>query len=494
MQLLLDNIHQYQKDVLRPSYERSALSPGIVHIGVGNFHRAHQAWYLHRLMEMGLAQDWAIIGGGVRHDDNDMRARLLRQDCLTTLIELDPSGVSAEVVGSMIDYIPVESGNRALIARLADARTRIVSLTVTEGGYFIIPGSHSFDVNHPEIKYDIENPSHPKTVFGALVEALRLRRDGGISPFTCLSCDNLQGNGDVLRAAVVSLAKIGDPDLGRWIDENSAFPNSMVDCIVPATGPDEFELVRSFGIEDAAPVTHENFRQWVIEDTFCAGRPEWERVGVTFTSNVHAYETMKLRVLNAGHQVLANVGELLSVESISDCMGHPVISEFFRRVEYDEIAPHVPDVPEMNVVDYIALIERRFSNSKIKDTPRRVAFDGSSRHSGFVVPIIRDALNTGASVSGLALVEALWARMCAGTREDGSIIEPNDPLWSELSTLAQRAKQNPRAWLEQSSFYGDVSGYLEFADSFIFWLNRIWSRGSEETLKFYISGRSFDDK
>src|SRR6056297_1737061 len=313
----------------RPTYRASDLTPGIVHIGTGNFHRAHQAWYLHRLMQQGLAHDWAIIGAGVRPYDAAMREKLLAQDCLTTLIELDPSGSSAEVVGSMIDYLPIEEGNAPLIAQMADPAIRIVALTVTEGGYYIDPVSGGFDSAHPDMRHDVENPDRPRTAFGAMVAALRQRRDAGYGPFTAQSCDNLLGNGGILRQTVVSLARLSDPDLADWIEAEGSFPNSMVDCIVPATGDAERALVREFGISDAAPVTHENFRQWVIEDDFCAGRPEWDAVGATFSDQVHAYETMKIRLLNAGHQVLANAGELLSVETIADCMAHPQISALF---------------------------------------------------------------------------------------------------------------------------------------------------------------------
>ncbi len=268
-------------------YDRSLLTPGIVHIGLGNFHRAHQAWYLHRLMQQGLAHDWAIIGAGVRPYDEIQRKKLAAQDYLTTLIELDPSGQSAEVVGSMIGYVPIEEGNGLLVEQMADPAIRIVSLTVTEGGYYVDPATNGIDTDHDDIRHDAANPGSPLTAFGAMVAALKKRRDAGTGPFTCQSCDNLQGNGAILRQTLVSLARLSDPDLADWIDEQCSFPNAMVDCIVPATGPKELALAKEFGIDDAAPVTHENFRQWVIEDDFCAGRPSWEQVGATVTDDVH---------------------------------------------------------------------------------------------------------------------------------------------------------------------------------------------------------------
>lgn len=348
----------------QPEYDRTALSPGIVHVGVGNFHRAHQAWYLHRLMQMGEAQDWAILGAGVRSYDKAMREKLIAQDCLTTLIELDPTRSSAEIIGSMIDYLPIEDGNGALIRAMADPAIRIVSLTVTESGYFVEPSTKGFDAGHDDIQHDVNNPDTPRTVFGAIVAALGQRRQAGTGPFTCLSCDNLQGNGSRMKQTVVELAKLSDPELATWIEAQVSFPNSMVDCIAPATGPNELALVNELGIEDAAPVTHESFRQWVIEDDFCAGRPAWEKVGATFSDDVHSFETMKIRILNAGHQVIANVGELLGLETIAGCMAHPLVNAMFRKVQNEEIAPTVAPVPGRTPAEYVDLIADRFGKSE----------------------------------------------------------------------------------------------------------------------------------
>ncbi len=475
-----------QLSVEHPRYDRAALTPGIVHIGVGNFHRAHQAWYLHRLMQAGQAMDWAIIGAGVRPYDAAMREKLLAQDCLTTLVELDPENVSAEVIGSMIDYLPIEEGNAPLINQMTDPAIRIVAMTVTESGYYIDPVTKGFDAQHPDLQHDAAHPGSPRTAFGAIVAALRARRAAGHAPFTSLSCDNVQGNGDVLRQTIVSLARLSDPDLADWINTHATFPNSMVDCIAPATGPKELALAADFGINDAAVVTHEAFRQWVIEDTFCAGRPDWDQVGATFSDDVHAFEMMKIRILNAGHQVIANVGEILGLETIAQCMAHPDIMAFFGKVERTEIAPTVAPVPGKTPADYVDLIEQRFANPRIVDTTRRVSFDGSARHPGFVLPILRDQLAANRSVEGLALVEALWARMCAGTREDGSEIEANDPIWGDLQIAAKAARERPAAWLEQRKIYGELAQSKPFCDAFCRWLPLLWQEGCEAALARYI--------
>ncbi|NOD47183.1 MULTISPECIES: mannitol dehydrogenase family protein [unclassified Ruegeria] len=490
VRLRRDRLEDLPVTVRTPAYAPSDLTPGIVHIGLGNFHRAHQAWYIHQLMQQGQARDWAIIGAGVRSYDAEMRSKLLEQDCLTTLIELNPNGVSAEVIGPMIDYLPIETGNTALTVKMADPSIRIVSLTVTEGGYYLDANTGAFDTHHEDIRHDAANPNQPRTVFGAMVAALRQRRVKGITPFTALSCDNLQGNGTILRNCVVGLARMSDPDLADWIDQNGAFPNSMVDSIVPATTEQVVSQCRALGIDDRAPVSHENFRQWVIEDDFCAGRPPLEQVGVTLTHNVHSYETMKLRILNGGHQLLANVGEILNVPTISDCMQDSDILAFFGKVQSEEILPHVDAVPGTTAKEYLELVETRFANTAIHDTTRRVAFDGSARHPGFLLPSLRDALASGSSVNGLALAEAFWCRMCAGVREDGSEIVPNDPQWQNLQKTALASRSDPECWLQQAQYYGEIGRNTRFADAFTSTVSEIWQNGSRAVLSEYVAETS----
>lgn len=470
-----------------PTYDRTQLTAGILHIGLGNFHRGHQAWYLHRLMQMGLAMDWAIIGAGVRPNDADQRNRLLAQDCLTTLIELDPAGKSAEIIGSMIDFVPVEPGNASLIARMAQPDIRIVSLTVTEGGYYFDPATGEFDRNHPDIIHDAANPARPQTAFGAMIAALRLRREKAIGPFTGLCCDNLQGNGTILRRTLVCLARMSDPDLADWIDQECSFPNSMVDCIVPATGPREIAMAHAFHIGDAAPVTHENFRQWVIEDDFCTGRPELDKVGATFSDAVHTFETMKLRILNGGHQMISIPGHLLGIETISGCMEHRGISAFLNKTMAEEVIDNVAPVQDMTSPDYFTLIAKRFSNPEIIDTSRRVAFDGSSRQPGFIIPSIHAALSKGQPIDGLALMSALWMRYCLGKQDDGTPIEPNDPNWSALKSVAIEADSRPEAWLEQQHYYGDIAQNDRFRNAFVKWAEMLKNQGTEKALDIFTS-------
>ena len=482
----LNNKNLPKFNITKPQYDRSKLTPGIVHIGVGNFHRAHLSWYLHRLMQKNKDLDWGIIGSGVLDYDHQMQQKLKKQDFLTTLIELDPDGnKNCEIVGPMIDYVPVEKKNLSLINAMSDSRIRIVSLTVTEGGYFLDGESGELDFINPDIVNDINNPNSPTTVFGAIVNALNIRKNNGYGPITCLSCDNLIKNGDKLKQAVIGIAKNTNKDLSDWILENCTFPNSMVDCIVPSTGKRELELVKKIGINDSVPVVHENFRQWVVEDKFCAGRPNWEDVGVQFSSKVHQYEEQKIRILNAGHQIIANAAELLSIDTIDKAMKHEGIYSFLKKVMKEEIIPHVNPLPDISPEQYFESILNRFLNPEIKDTTRRVAFDGSSRHSLFLVPSINDSIKNNMPLKGLALVQAMWAKMCQGVREDNSMIENNDPIWETLNTYAIDTKNNPLKWFDLKEVYGNLDHDQSFKELFINWFNSLEELGVEKTIIKY---------
>jgi len=301
-----------------------------------------------------------------------------------------------------------------------------------------------------------------------------------------LSCDNLIQNGNKLKQAITGIAKEQDTKLSEWINDNCTFPNAMVDCIVPRTGEVEINIVKKLGIEDLVPVSHENFRQWVIEDKFCKGRPPWDKVGVQFSDNVHGYEDQKIRILNGGHQIIANAAELLNIETVRDAMKNKTIVNLLEKIEKEEIIPHIKPVPGYTPLEYYELIAARFSNPSIQDTIRRVAFDGSSRHAGFLVPSIKDGIKNNISINGLSLAEALWARMCEGTREDGSSIEPNDPNWEKLNTCAKKSRENPLKWLEQIEIYGDSSKDEKFKVYFSKWLKMIYEQGVEKTISVYL--------
>jgi mannitol 2-dehydrogenase len=481
------NLDSIGKTLRVPTYRHSQLSQGIFHFGVGNFHRAHLAVYLDDLFNQGLNHDWALVGAGVMPSDEKMRQILLSQDYLTTVVEQDNDVSTAHITAPLIDFVP-PSDKAAMIKRLADPAIRIVSLTITEGGYFIDPATQKFSPSHSAIVKDAANLAEPSTVFGFIVAGLAARRKNGTPPFTVMSCDNVPHNGVVTRNAVAGLAELADPDFAKWIIDNVAFPNAMVDRITPATSDRERKIcAEQFGVEDQWPIFCEEFKQWVLEDNFTMGRPDFEKVGAQFVSDVTPFEYMKIRILNGGHAVLAYAGGLLDVHYVHEAMEHPLIHAFFEKIERAEIIPTVPPVPGTNIEDYYKLIDRRFSNPKIGDTVRRLALDGSNRQPKFIVPPIADRLKMGQSIQGLALESALWCRYCFGTTDKGTVIEPNDPSWDRLQVTAKKAKDDPAAWLAMDDIYGDVGKHPVMVKEFGKALNSLWSKGTVATLKAYLA-------
>jgi mannitol 2-dehydrogenase len=485
--LSLSSVRGLDARITVPRYSQSSITPGIVHFGVGNFHRAHLAVYLDDLFNMGLDHDWGIIGAGVMPSDEVMREKLAAQDYLTTIVEQDANFSHARVISSMLDFIPPADRAR-LIATLADPQIRIVSLTVTEGGYMINPATGMFDPSHPALQRDSKNMDDPTSVFGLILAGLMRRRAAGIAPFTVMSCDNIPHNGVVCRNAIAGLARLFDASLADWVEAHVAFPNAMVDRITPATSDRERQIVsESYGLVDHWPVFCEDFKQWVVEDHFPLGRPRWEKVGAQFVSDVTPFEYMKIRILNGGHAVIAYPGGLLDVHYVHEAMEHPLIRGFFEKVEQEEIIPTVPPVPNTNIQDYYKLIDRRFSNPKIGDTERRLCLDGSNRQPKFVVPVIADNLKAGRSITGLALESALWCRYCYGTTESGNIIEPNDPSWDRLQSLAREAKSEPLRWLSMDDIYGDTARAPQFASAFEAALRSVWESGVSGALRAYLA-------
>ncbi len=471
-----------------PAYDPARLSAGIVHFGVGNFHRAHQAVYLDELFNRGTDLDWAIIGAGVRPTDAMMRETLARQDWLTTVVAQEAESSTARVTAAMIDFLPVGDA-AAIIAQLADPAIRIVSLTVTEGGYYIDPASQRFDPTHPDIASDAARPEAPATVFGLILAGLARRRAAGIVPFTVMSCDNIPGNGEVTRNAVTGLARLFDPELADWVAGQVAFPNGMVDRITPATGARERQLLADqFGIADGWPVFCEEFRQWVLEDHFPAGRPALEQAGVQFVADVAPYEHMKIRILNGGHATIAYPAALLDIEYVHEAMADDLVLRFLRKVEHEEIIPIVPPVPDTDLRGYYRLIEERFANPKIGDTIQRLCLDGSNRQPKFILPSAADRLAAGAGVAGLALVSALWARYCHGETDSGRPIAPNDPSWDRLQAAAREARENPLAWLEMRDIFGALTDDPNYRAAFATALTALWRDGTRQTLTRYLDG------
>ena len=485
VKLSLANLDALPANVGRPGYARADLSAGILHFGVGNFHRAHQAMYLDTLMSAGKARDWALVGAGVFEGEKKGRAVLQAQDWLTTLVEQEADRSEARVLGSMIDFIePADAP--AIIARMAQDDIRIVSMTITEGGYFL-DSSDRFDPTHPAMVADAATPGTPVTVFGMILEGLRARRDAGLPPFTVMCCDNIPHNGEVTRTTLTGLARMCDPAFADWIVANVSFPNAMVDRITPATTDREHKILADdFGVQDGWPVFCEGFTQWVLEDDFPLGRPPFEDAGVQFVPDVAPFELMKLRILNGGHATIAYPAGLMDIHFVHEAMENDLVRAFLRKLEETEIMPNVPPVPDTDLNDYFDLIERRFSNPKIGDTVRRLCLDGSNRQPKFIVPTLRDALKGDGPVEGLALESALWCRYCAGTTDSGAVIEPNDPNWDALVPVALAARERTQAWLEQKAIYGDLGDDSRFAEPFARWLGMLWDKGTAATLRTYL--------
>ena len=474
--------------VARPRYDRHKLKAGILHFGIGNFHRAHQAVYLDELLNAGRDHDWAIVGAGVLPSDVVARARLKEQDFLTTVVEQDSGHMEARVTGGMIDYLtPGETA--AILEKLADPAIRIVSLTITEGGYYIDPASGKFNPEHPDMAADAKNIASPKTVFGLMLAGLMRRRKAGTPPFTVMSCDNIPHNGHVTKDAVAGLAALVDPALAAWVEDNVAFPNGMVDRITPATTDRERQVLKDqFEMEDNWPVFCEPFRQWVLEDNFPTGRPGFETVGVQFVDDVSPFELMKIRILNGGHAVIAYPAGLMDIHFVHEAMEEPLVRAFLGKIEREEIIPTVPPAPGVVLEEYYQLIERRFSNPRIGDTVRRLCLDGSNRQPKFIIPTIAARLAAGGSTVGLALESALWCRYCFGTTDSDAPIEPNDPNWDRMQATARQAKDDPAAWLAMEDIYGAVGKAKPFADAFAVSLKTLWEVGARATLTRYLSG------
>lgn len=483
--LNLQTLDTLASAVQKPNYFRESLTPGIIHIGVGNFHRAHQAMYLHKLFDKGIAHDWAIRGAGIKSYDAVMRNKLKQQDWLTTVVELDENNLTAQVCGSMIDFI--DNDANTLITALTDDNIKIVSLTITEGGYFMDDKTGAFNLAHPEIQADIKHYDAPSTVFGLIIAALQLRKAQHKRPFTVMSCDNIPHNGNVVKRIVLDMANEINSELAQWIETEVSFPNSMVDCITPATSAQErARLNELFDIEDLAPVFCEPFRQWVLEDNFVNGRPPLEQVGVEFVDDVAPYELMKLRILNGGHAAIAYPAALMGILYVHDVMREPLINQYLAKLVKEEIIPTLDPVPGVSFDEYFDIIESRFSNPEVRDTVPRLCQDASNRLPKFILPIIASNIAHGRDTKGLALVVALWCRLCfeGGQQEDG--ITLNDPQAERLIDQARLAKSDPAVFLQLHDIFGSLCNNEAFTTHFSSWLNLLWDQGIKRTLTHYL--------
>ncbi|MEM8809754.1 MAG: mannitol dehydrogenase family protein [Cyanobacteria bacterium P01_G01_bin.38] len=496
-----------QQTVRIPRYDRGAVTHGIVHIGVGGFHRAHQALYMDDYIEQEMAgqaiaepgtvrsqppnrkreSSWGICGVGLLRHDEKMRDVLHSQDCLYTLIERSPDKDTARVIGAITQYLLAPDNPQAVIDALADAQCRIVTLTITEGGYFVVEGTGKFDADHPTIQHDLQHPDRPMGVYGFLTAALDRRRKTGLPPFTVLSCDNIQGNGNVIGKMLTTFAKLQNPELGQWITKNVTFPNSMVDRITPATMPADIQMVKEqFGIQDGWPVIAEPFIQWVVEDKFCNGRPDWESVGVQMTDDVHPYEMMKIRLLNASHLLIGYLGSLLGYTYTSEAMANDLIRAATERL-MDEVTPTLQPLPDIDISDYKQTLTERFSNPKVRDQLARLCLNSSDKLPKFLLGSLRDKLEQGGSIEYLSFAIAAWFRYLNGTDEQGQPLPIDDPMASQLTEKALIGKDNPTPLLTLETLFGDLSNSPAFVTAVTHHLQALYALGTRETLSRLLS-------
>ncbi|GAB3275358.1 mannitol dehydrogenase family protein [Sinomonas notoginsengisoli] len=474
----------FEPPLALPSYDRSRLSVGIVHFGVGGFHRAHQAMYLDRLMNQGLAQDWAICGVGVLPGDSRMKQVMDAQDSLYTLVLKHPDGRrDARVIGSIAEYLYAPDDPQAVIERMASEQVRIVSLTVTEGGYNFHHTTGDFDAQNPDVVHDLAEPDQPRTVFGLITEALSRRRARGLEPFTVMSCDNIQGNGDVARKMFAAFAALRDQELGRWVESCVAFPNSMVDRITPVTtDEDKASIAEQFGVIDQWPVVCEPFEQWVLEDTFPLGRPPLEKAGVQLVADVEPYELIKLRLLNASHQGQCYFGYLAGYRYAHEVCQDERYARFLLAYMDNEATPTLKPVPGIDLDAYKHQLIERFSNEHVRDTLARLCAESSDRIPKWLLPVIRENLASGGEISRSAAIVASWARYAEGFDEAEKPITVVDRFSERLQRAAQRHDQDRLAFIADRELFGDLIDHPRFVEAYTKALDSLHEHGATATV------------
>ncbi len=473
-----------------PSYDRRQVRTGIIHVGVGGFHRAHQAMYVDRLMNAGMALEWGVCGVGVLPADRRMRDVLTAQDGLYTLVVKHPDGrLEPRVIGSLVEYLLAPDDPTAVVEKLAGPDTRIVSLTITERGYNTDPVTGVFDSSSLDVRGDLLPNPVLRTTFGLVIEALVRRRDRGLPPFTVLSCDNLDGNGDVARRAFTAFATLRDPALGRWVEREVSFPNSMVDRITPLTTPADVATVRDrFGVDDAWPVVCEPFAQWVVEDRFPAGRPRWEDAGVQLVDEVTPYEAMKLRLLNGGHQALAYFANLAGYHFVHDACRDPLWSRFLRDYMDREVGPSLHPVPGLDVEEYKRTLVERFSSSAVSDTVARLCTTSPAPIARSVLPVVRYGLDTGGEVHRAAAIVASWAVFVEGCAADGGAVPTAGRSVKRLQRGGSQLDDGPPAPRGDRGILDELMDDQRFLTPYAHALTSLREYGARATLAGLVGG------
>lgn len=479
MRLSASSIKQIAPAVVKPVYDRTHLDIGIVHLGIGAFHRAHQAVYTDDALNR-AAGNWLISGVSLRRPDT--RDALAPQDGFYTVAIRDGGREKLRVIGSIAEILVAPESPQAVLDRLCQPSVKIVSLTVTEKGYCHDPATGNLNQDHADIRHDIAHPSNPRSAIGFIVEAIIRRKNLGYPPFTILSCDNLPSNGDTVAKLIQQFSALRNPSLSTWIRDTIPCPNSMVDRIVPATADEDRSIVSSaLGAEDAWPVVTEPFSQWVIEDRFASGRPNWEKDGAQFTTDVHAYELTKLRLLNGSHSTIAYLGYLAGFDKVAEAMQSPLAS-FIKDLMDEEIAPTLPTIKGNDLNAYKSALIERFCNPALKHRTWQIAMDGSQKLPQRLLGTIRDRLRHNGSIERLSLGVAAWMRYVYGQDEKGQKIDIRDPMASIFAEIA--AKTGPNAeplaqeLMQLKSIFGeDLPQNKIFSDTVILGLDRLFNNG-----------------
>ena len=483
MKLSQSCLAEISAQVKVPSYDREKLSPQIVHIGVGHFVRAHLAMYLDHLAEQG--SDWGIWGAGISSLPSPTLDVLVAQDCLYTLTQKNSDGsTDSQVIGSIIGVDKAEVNGQPLINRIADAQTKIVSLTITEGGYGIDAVTGKFSgVGDKLISADMADGNSAQSWLGILIQAIRTRKDENRGALTLMSCDNIPHNGSVAKDAVVGFAKVVAPDLVDWIESNMTFPNSMVDRVTPGTKDEDREFVKmKFGYTDGWPVACEPYVLWVLEDNFANGRPDFEKAGVMLVPDVLPYELMKLRLANGTHQALCYFGYLVGHTYVHEAIHDSDIQRLLLNYIDEEAVPTLAAVPGFDLNEWGRIVIDRFGNPQIKDTLARICAETSDRIPKFMLPVVRDQLKAGRSAAMCAAVFASWSRYAQGVDEKGNTIDVVDPKKASVMAAAQADLKTPGAFLEQREIFGDIADNREFLADYINAINSINKYGARAFL------------
>ncbi|MGB3761631.1 MAG: mannitol dehydrogenase family protein [Ornithinimicrobium sp.] len=480
-----ESLKEFESALSVPTYDRSAVTRGIVHFGVGGFHRAHEAMYTDRLMEAGKGQDWGICGVGVLPHDRKIVETLNAQDGLYTLVIKHPDGErESRVIGSIIEMLFAPDDPAAVLEAMADPATRIVSLTITEGGYLVNQVTGEFDAKDESIQSDLKGDAPPTTAFGFIVEALRMRREAGVDPFTVMSCDNLPGNGDTARTMITAFARLKDPDLADWMTEHVPFPNCMVDRITPVTSPEDIEaLAESTGVEDEWPVVCEPFTQWVLEDDFVSDRPAWEEVDAQLVDDVVPFELMKLRLLNASHQALCYLGVLDGYTYAHEVCQDELFVEFLLGYMEHEGSATLPHVPDTDLDEYRHTLIERFANPEVRDTLARLCAESSDRIPKWLVPVIQHNLEHDGPIDHSALIVASWARYAEGKDEQGNPIKVVDRIKDRVMAAAAKQDEDPIAFLRDPDLFGNLAENERFTHAYQEHLAVLHSDGARASLE-----------